>query len=99
MSHQQISIGLTFPPDCSHLILLGSICTLFYCVKLTVYRVYFSPLASVPGLFLAKGTHWYEFYYDVIHTGNYYGKIRKLHEEYGMRALVYSDDHCIKITV
>ncbi|KAI0970956.1 cytochrome P450 [Xylaria arbuscula] len=67
----------------SHIILLMSLCTLLYALILTVHRVYLSPLASIPGPFLAKVTHWYEFYYNVVHTGKYYEKIRELHEQYG----------------
>ncbi|KAI1345413.1 hypothetical protein F5Y01DRAFT_62346 [Xylaria sp. FL0043] len=70
MPHEPISIGLTYPLDSSHLILLGYICTSFYCVILTIYR----------------------FYYSVIHTGKYYEKIRKLHEEYGPVVRVTPED-------
>ncbi|KAI0424676.1 cytochrome P450 [Xylaria sp. FL1042] len=86
MPHQLTSIGLAHLQDYltwSHIILLIPVCTLSYGFILAVHRVYFSPLASIPGPFLAKVTHWYEFYYNVIHTGKYYEKIRKFHDKYG----------------
>ena len=48
-----------------------------------LYRLYFSPLAKIPGPRLAALTSWYEFYYDVILPGRYVFKIKELHEEYG----------------
>ncbi|TRX94663.1 hypothetical protein FHL15_004435 [Xylaria flabelliformis] len=50
---------------------------------LAIYRLYLSPLAPFPGPILARVTHWYEFYYNVVHTGKYYEKIRELHDKYG----------------
>jgi hypothetical protein len=58
-------------------------CTAFYAFSLVFYRLYLSPLAPFPGPFLAKITHWYEFYYNVIHIGKYYETIRDMHEKYG----------------
>ncbi|KAK5636379.1 hypothetical protein RRF57_012091 [Xylaria bambusicola] len=67
----------------SHISFLILICTFAYYFMLVIYRLYLSPLASFPGPFLAKVTHWYEFYYNVVHTGKYYERIREMHEEYG----------------
>ncbi|KAI1427558.1 cytochrome P450 [Xylaria sp. FL1777] len=64
-------------------IILISVCTLSYAFILAIHRVFLSPLAHVPGPFLAKVTHWYEFYYNVVHTGKYYERIRELHDKYG----------------
>jgi hypothetical protein len=50
---------------------------------LTIYRLCFSPIAHFPGPKLAAATFWYEFYYDVILGGQYYFKIKRLHEQYG----------------
>ncbi|OAL31574.1 hypothetical protein AYO22_01166 [Fonsecaea multimorphosa] len=52
-------------------------------IGLCVNRVYFSPVAHVPGPLLAKVSYWYEFYYDVVQRGQYVFKIKKLHEYYG----------------
>lgn len=48
-----------------------------------IYRLYLSPVASIPGPKLAALTFWYEFYYDVIRHGRYTWKIAELHKQYG----------------
>ncbi|KAI8946629.1 cytochrome P450 [Xylaria longipes] len=75
-------VGCAYP-TWPRVILLASVCTFFYGFMLAIYRLYLSPLASFPGPILAKVTHWYEFYYNVVHTGKYYEKIRELHDKYG----------------
>lgn len=54
-----------------------------YIFSLVLYRLYLSPVAAFPGPFLARTTHWYEFYYNYIRTGTYYQKIAEMHEKYG----------------
>ena len=56
---------------------------LLYCILLTTYRLYFHPLASIPGPKLAAITYWYEYYYDVTKQGSYLWKIIELHRQYG----------------
>ncbi|RDW58232.1 cytochrome P450-14 [Coleophoma cylindrospora] len=56
---------------------------LIYYMGVLVYRLYFSPIAKFPGPRLAAATLWYEFYYDVVQTGQYTFKIQQLHKEYG----------------
>lgn len=56
---------------------------LAYTICLVFYRMYLSPLAAFPGPFLAKTTHWYEFYHNFIRTGKYFEKIKDMHEKYG----------------
>ncbi|KAF2143970.1 uncharacterized protein K452DRAFT_246052 [Aplosporella prunicola CBS 121167] len=48
-----------------------------------IYRLYFHPLASVPGDKLAGLTRWYEFFWDGLMGGQYMFKIRDMHERYG----------------
>ncbi|KAI3064685.1 CAZyme family GT109 [Aspergillus niger] len=48
-----------------------------------VRRLYFHPLAHIPGPRLAALTWWYEFYFDVIRPGQYVFKIQELHTRYG----------------
>lgn len=48
-----------------------------------IYRLYLSPVASVPGPRLAALNVWYELYYDVIKGGKYTWKIEQMHEQYG----------------
>lgn len=68
----------------SRLGLLVALSAISYVLALVIYRVYLSPLSAFPGPFLAKATHWYEFYYNFLQTGKYYERIREMHEKYGM---------------
>lgn len=54
-----------------------------YCLGLTIYRLYISPLSAYPGPKLAALTLWYEFYYDVIKRGKFAWEIRRMHQVYG----------------
>ena len=56
---------------------------LSYGIGLAYYRLYISPLAKFPGPKLAALTLWYEFYYDVILSGQYTWRIGRMHEKYG----------------
>ncbi|KAJ4355384.1 uncharacterized protein N0V89_003400 [Didymosphaeria variabile] len=57
---------------------------LSYWITIGVYRVYFHPIAHIPGPRLAALTFWYEFYYDVYpHKYQYGFKLRELHDKYG----------------
>ncbi|KAL4890504.1 cytochrome P450 [Aspergillus ambiguus] len=47
-----------------------------------IYRVYFHPLAKVPGPLLARAFYFYSFWYN-LHGGRLYLQIQKLHEQYG----------------
>jgi hypothetical protein len=60
-----------------------AICAVTYLSSLIVYRLYLSPVAAFPGPFLARTTHWYEFYYTYIQTGMYYKKVAEFHAKYG----------------
>lgn len=53
-------------------------------VTLVTYRLYFSPLAMIPGPKLAAATGWYEFYHDCLLAGKYIFEIERMHEVYGM---------------
>lgn len=66
-----------------HLTTLSLAAILAYTIGLLFYRVYLRPLAAFPGPFLARTTHWYEFYHNFIRTGKYYEKIRDMHDKYG----------------
>lgn len=48
-----------------------------------IRRLYFHPLAHIPGPKLAALTWWYEFYYDVIEPAQYVFKIQEMHKQYG----------------
>ena len=55
-----------------------------YGLSLVIYRLYFDPLAGIPGPRIAAATGWYEFYHDVIRRGQYIYKIEEMHKKYGM---------------
>lgn len=55
--------------------------TVVYTISSVVFRLFLSPVASIPGPALAAFSFWYEFYYDVILRGRYTWKIAQLHEE------------------
>ncbi|KAI8965300.1 cytochrome P450 family protein [Daldinia sp. FL1419] len=54
-----------------------------YILGLVFYRLFWSPLARIPGPRLAALTYWYECYYDVFQPAQYVFKIKELHKTYG----------------
>lgn len=59
------------------------IVSLLLTVARAIRRLYFHPLAHIPGPKLAALTWWYEFYFDGIQQGRYVFKIQELHKQYG----------------
>ncbi|KAG8160990.1 hypothetical protein KVR01_009254 [Diaporthe batatas] len=57
-----------------------------------IRRLFFHPLAHIPGPRLAALTWWYEFYFDVIQPGQYVFKIQELHKRYGPIIRVTPDE-------
>lgn len=70
-------------PNLPGLLAILALCMFIYLSSLIVYRLYLSPVAAFPGPFLARTTHWYEFYYTYIQTGMYYSKVAEFHVKYG----------------
>ncbi len=65
-----------------------------------VYRLFFHPLAHIPGPRIASATQWYEFYHDVLKWpgGQYWLEVDKMHERYGefpryLTASIYCQYH------
>ncbi|KAI0601370.1 cytochrome P450 [Biscogniauxia sp. FL1348] len=59
---------------------------LAYPIILGIYRLYFHPLAKVPGPWLGALTGWYEAYFELAHKGvggQFTFHIRELHIKYG----------------
>ncbi|CAN9285974.1 unnamed protein product [Alternaria alternata] len=52
-------------------------------IGLAIYRIYLSPLASIPGDRLAALTGWYETYYEVVKDGHFFRVINDMHSRYG----------------
>ena len=83
-SHTMLSISVADVP-LPYIILAGVV---FYVVGLGIYRLYVSPLASIPGPKLAALTQWYETYYEMCTTptGQFMFHYRELHKKYGMHS-------------
>lgn len=64
---------------------------LLYAVFLAFYRLYWSPLAKVPGPKLAALTEWVEAYYEIGHGkgGQFLWQYRKWHHQYGIYRFLY----------
>ena len=60
-------------------VVLSLLLTIFGAIR----RLYFHPLAHIPGPKLAALTWWYEFYFDVVQQGRYVFQIMELHKQYG----------------
>ncbi|KAE8336391.1 hypothetical protein BDV24DRAFT_168322 [Aspergillus arachidicola] len=72
------------------LLLLSLALTVF--TSLLAYRVYFHPLAHIPGPPLAKVTYLYEWYYDLYQSGQFTFQIKDLHHKYGPVIRINPDD-------
>lgn len=70
-----------------HTFAVLSVGLLFALLVLSVYRLYFHPLAKFPGRKLAALTVWYEYYHDAIRRGQYTFEIKQMHEKYGQFGL------------
>ena len=70
-------------------LLIGFALWVLYLLTGAIYRLYFHPLAKFPGPKLAGLTKWYEFYYDIVHTGCFIWKLDELHNHYGIYPLVF----------
>lgn len=74
---------LHFSLSAHQLLALLSAALLGFVVAKVIYRLFFHPLANVPGPRLAAATWLYEIYYDLVQGGQFVFQLRKLHEKYG----------------
>ncbi|GAP85658.1 putative cytochrome P450 [Rosellinia necatrix] len=67
---------------------------LLNCLRLIIWRLYFSPIAKFPGPTLAALTFWYGAYYDIVHEGGgqLTFQIKRLHEKYGPIVRISPDE-------
>ncbi|KEY73665.1 hypothetical protein S7711_07712 [Stachybotrys chartarum IBT 7711] len=76
-----------FPPlneiDLRSILVASFIIATGYCLSTAIYRLYFSPLAKIPGDKLAALTSWYNGYYDVVVGGQYIFVVEEMHRKYG----------------
>ncbi|KAF1931945.1 cytochrome P450 [Didymella exigua CBS 183.55] len=61
---------------------LGLVSALFLLTR-AVYRLWFSPLAHIPGPKIAALTSWYCAYHDLVRGGQYVWVVEDLHRRYG----------------
>jgi len=71
------------PPNWSQALTTLALGMVIYLSSLVIYRIYLSPVAAFPGHFLARTTHWYEFYHTYVRTGMYYQKVAESHARHG----------------
>ncbi|KAL4981899.1 cytochrome P450 [Aspergillus falconensis] len=70
----------------------AAVVSLLWTAGEAIRRLYFHPLAHIPGPRLAALTWWYEFYFDVVRPGQYVFKIQELHKQYGPIIRVTPDE-------
>ncbi len=70
------------------LLTITSTSLIIYVFVLSVYRLYFHPIAHFPGPKLAGLTRWYEFYYELVKKGQMTFHIQELHKKYGKNSLI-----------
>ena len=71
----------------TEVLLCGAGLMLCWIIFVSVWRLYFSPLARFPGPKLAALTLWYECYYDCILGGQFSWEIQRMHDVYGLLTL------------
>lgn len=54
-----------------------------YAAYKIIQRLFFHPLAKVPGPWYAAVSTLYEFYWDCPRSGKYFKKIEEMHKKYG----------------
>lgn len=67
----------------SHPYAAAAALTVAYLLSVSVYRLWFSPIAHFPGPRLAALTVLYEFYWEAICCGQFTFHIGELHKKYG----------------
>lgn len=58
-----------------------------YIASLALYRLFFHPLARVPGPTVCALTGFYEFWWDCVMVGQFFNKVSKMHDKYGTKFL------------
>ncbi|KAH8803014.1 cytochrome P450 [Xylogone sp. PMI_703] len=69
-----------------------SAAVILYTISKVFYRLYLSPLSTIPGPKLAVATHLYAFYHDVVRQGLYIWEIEDMHKQYGPIVRISPDE-------
>jgi hypothetical protein len=72
------------------LLIITSASFIVYVFIISMYRLYFHPIAHFPGPKLAGLTRWYEFYYELVKKGQMTFHIQELHKKYGNKEVAHS---------
>ncbi|KAI0485715.1 cytochrome P450 CYP682H1 [Xylaria cf. heliscus] len=67
----------------SYLMYIAIAVVLAYHTSLSVYRLFLSPLSSIPGPKIAAISYLYESYYEIVLGGQYFKRVAQMHQEYG----------------
>ncbi|KAI2638933.1 cytochrome P450 [Hypomontagnella submonticulosa] len=78
-----MALDYGFKGATSSQLLLVAILIAGYILVVGVYRLYFSPLAKIPGPKIAALTTWYNAYYDLWQRGQYVWVVEEMHRKYG----------------
>lgn len=78
----------TFTSESPQLLISVLLCVAVNIICVVVYRIFFHPLAHIPGPLLAGVTSLYCYGYNA-RGGRFYLQIQRLHEIYGMAFAVH----------
>lgn len=71
------------PPFGTNFIIYVAAALFIYVLWVAVYRVFFHPLAHIPGPLLPKLTSWHECFHDLILGGKHPWELKRMHAVYG----------------
>ncbi|GAQ43860.1 cytochrome P450 [Aspergillus niger] len=89
MAALNLLVEQVLPANISLILLIG---ILIYACSVITIRLYFHPLSKFPGPRIAAATSWYEFYKDVILSGQYSKSFPSLHAKYGSVVRIHPNE-------
>ncbi|XRM46061.1 hypothetical protein ABZX51_009118 [Aspergillus tubingensis] len=89
MAALNMLVEKVLPANISLILLIGIF--IYACSVITI-RLYFHPLSKFPGPRIAAATSWYEFYKDVILSGQYSKSFPSLHAKYGSVVRIHPNE-------
>ncbi|GLA96146.1 hypothetical protein AtubIFM57143_003611 [Aspergillus tubingensis] len=89
MAALNMLVEQVLPVNIGLIVLIG---ILIYACSVITIRLYFHPLSKFPGPRIAAATSWYEFYKDVILSGQYSKSFPSLHAKYGSVVRIHPNE-------